>query len=147
TTWFAIDASYNRLHLDTLNGLAYFANTPVRLVTGSSSYYVSNIHSANLAAHFSIGKRVDLSSGFSIVQDVGLDQACNAAVSNGLCVAPPTTSTPTNIPTIFAGAQTFPLRYLSPQTKVSFRIREKLRWNTGYQHYAYREDVSNLQNF
>jgi len=44
-------------------------------------------------------------------------------------------------------AQTFPLRYLSPQGRISLRINEKLRWNAGYQNYGYHEDFSALQNY
>ena len=43
-------------------------------------------------------------------------------------------------------AQTFPLRYLSPQGRISVRINEKLRWNAGYQYYGYHEDFSVLQS-
>jgi hypothetical protein len=43
--------------------------------------------------------------------------------------------------------QTFPLRYLSPQGRVSVRISEKIRWNAGYQYYGYHEDFSGLQNY
>ncbi len=68
---FFIDAGYERLHLDTLGGLAYFAGSPTSLVTGDSSYYVSNINSANLAARVAVSRRIDLSIGFTVVQDVG----------------------------------------------------------------------------
>jgi hypothetical protein len=135
-TWFFIDAGYERLHVNSLGGLAYFAGSPSTLVTGDSSYYVSNINSANIVARFAVGKRIDLSIGFNIVQDVGDGRA-----------------TATSAPTIytsnpaFIAAQTFPLRYLSPQAKVSFKITERIRWNAGYQYYGYREDFSSLQNF
>jgi hypothetical protein len=135
-TRFSLDAGYARLHLDTLGGLAYFAGSPVQEVTGDSSYYVSNIHTGNLAAHIAASKRVDLSIGFSIVQDVGDGRA--TATSASLIY----TSNPA-----FIAAQTFPLRYLSPQAKVSFKITEKIRWNAGYQYYGYRETFSDLQDF
>jgi hypothetical protein len=134
--WFSIDAGYGRLHLDSLGGLAYFAGAPAQEVTGTSSYYVSNIHTGNLAARMSLGKRTDLSIGFSIVQDVG----------DGRATATSAPTTYTSAPA-FLAAQTFPLRYLSPQGKLSFRITEKIRWNVGYQHYAYRESFSTLQDY
>ncbi len=136
TTRFFIDAGYERLHLDTLGGLAYFAGAPSQLVTGDSSYYVSNIHSGNLAARFAVNNRIDLSLGFNIVQDVGDGRATAISASTIY------TSNPA-----FLAAQTFPLRYLSPQAKISFKITEKIRWNAGYQHYAYRESFSALQDF
>ncbi len=134
--WFSIDAGYGRLHLDSLGGLAYFAGAPAQEVTGTSSYYVSNIHTGNLAARMSAGKRTELLVGFSIVQDVG----------DGRATATSAPTTYTSAPA-FLAAQTFPLRYLSPQGKLSFRITEKIRWNVGYQHYAYRESFSSLQDY
>ena len=47
---------------------------------------------------------------------------------------------------MFASVQSFPLRYLSPQGRISVRINEKLRWNAGYQNYGYRQDFSVLQS-
>jgi hypothetical protein len=79
-----------------------------------------------------VGARVDLSIGFSIVQDVGDGRA---------------TPTGTTLTPAFIAAQTFPLRYLSPQGKFSFKINGKIRWNVGYQHYAYRETFSLLQDY
>ena len=72
--------------------------------------------------------------GFSIVQDVG----------DGRATATSAPTTYTSAPA-FLAAQTFPLRYLSPQGKLSFRITEKIRWNVGYQHYAYRESFSTFR--
>jgi hypothetical protein len=136
SNWFSLDAGYGRLHLDTLGALAYFAGSPSKEVTGDSSYYVSNIHSGNLAAHVIANKRVELSIGFSIVQDVG-DGRLTATGAPKIYTSAKA----------FLAAQTFPLRYLSPQGKVSLKITEKIRWNAGYQHYAYREDFSDLQDY
>ena len=47
----------------------------------------------------------------------------------------------------FQAAQTFPLRFLSPQARLSFRITPKIRWNAGYQYYGYREDFSITQDY
>jgi len=128
--WFSIDAGYNKLHLDTLGAINYFAQIggvgPVQPVTTNQSYYVSNIHTGNLAARFSIRQRVDVSVGYSHVQDVGGSRVVGLA----------------SVPTY----QSFPLRYLSPQGRISVRINEKLRWNAGYQNYGYREDFAVLQN-
>ena len=145
--WFAIDTSYNKLHLDTLGAINYFAQIvspgPLQQVTTDQSRYISNIHTGTLAARFSIRQRVDVSVGYSHVQDVGGGTAplliCDA-IGTPNCASilrlgfPPT-------------RQTFPLRYLSPEGRISVRINERLRWNAGYQHYAYREDFSALQNY
>ena len=51
------------------------------------------------------------------------------------------------LPIAFAAAQTFPLRFESPQARLSIRINKQLRWNAGYQYYGYNEQFSALQNF
>jgi hypothetical protein len=131
--WFSIDAGYDRLHLDSLGGISYFLNSA--LVTGDESYYVSNLHTGTLAAHFAVRKRVDISVGYSHVQDVGDGRA--TALGTGLYTSQPA----------LLAAQTFPLRFLSPQARVSLRITPKIRWNVGYQYYGYREDFSSLQDY
>lgn len=134
--WFAIDASYAKLHLDTLGGLSYFVAN-AQPVLGSQSYYVSNIHTATLMAHFTVLKRADLLVGYSHVQDVGDGRAT------------PLTSSVTAplVPQAFVAAQTFPLRFLSPQGRLSVRLTRQVRWNAGYQYYGYSEDFSTLQNY
>jgi hypothetical protein len=134
TPWFSVDLGYNRLHLDTLGGLAYFLGRTQ--VTTDQSYYVSNVHAGNLAARFRAGKRTDVSIGMSIVQDTGDGRATATS-------APLTYSSQP----AFIAAQTFPLRFLSPQARVSVRITEKIHWNAGYQHYGYREDFQSLQDY
>jgi hypothetical protein len=130
---FSLDASYSRMHLDTLGGLAYFiARTPVN---GDQSYYVSNIHTVSVMAHFIVHKRADVLMGYSHVQDTGDGRA--TAQGSGLYSAQPA----------FQAAQTFPLRFLSPQARLSLRLTPKLRWNAGYQYYGYREDFSTDQNY
>jgi hypothetical protein len=133
TPWFSIDASYAKLHLNTLGGINYFALGAE--VTGESSYYISNIHTGNLGAHFMFLKRADLYAGYSHVQDVGDGRATPDGA--GIYSALPA----------FQGAQTFPLRYLSPQVRLSIRITPKLRWNAGYQYYGYSQQFSALQNY
>jgi hypothetical protein len=132
-SWFSIDASYTKLHLNTLGGINYFALGTE--VTGESLYYVSIIHSATLGVHFTLAKRADLYAGYSHVQDVGDGRATPDGA--GVYSALPA----------FQAAQTFPLRYLSPQLRLSVRITPKLRWNTGYQYYGYREQFSNTQDY
>jgi hypothetical protein len=134
---FSIDASYSRLHSDSLGGISYFVGAGPAVL--DHSYYVSNIHAATLMARFAVAKRADVSLGYSHVQDVGDGRA--TAVGNLLDVAPSTAAT------AFAAAQTFPLRFLSPQAKLSIHITPKVRWNAGYQYYGYRENFSALQNY
>ncbi len=134
TDWFALDAGYSRMHLDTLGGINYFV-AGLGEVTTDDSYYISNIHTGTLAARFTVRKRTDVSVGYSHVQDVGDGRA--TAVGDGLYTSQPA----------FQAAQTFPLRFLSPQARISFRITPKIRWNAGYQYYGYREDFATAQNY
>ena len=131
--WFAIDAGWARLHLDTLGGIQYFANR--QDILDNQSYYVSNIHTGTLSARFTVRKRADVSVGYSHVQDVGDGRAAAIIPSQY-----------TSLPALVA-AQTFPLRFLSPQARVSFRLTQRVRWNAGYQYYGYREDFLTVQNY
>ena len=132
-SWFSIDASYAKLHLTTLGGIDYFAAGSD--VTGENSYYISNLHTATLGARFAIGRRADLYAGYSHIQDTGDGRATpyGAGIESALPA--------------FQAAQTFPMRYLSPQFRLSVKINAKLRWNAGYQYYGYREQFSGLQNY
>jgi hypothetical protein len=133
------------MHLDTLGALNYFAaaGTTNQLYSGGRSYYVSNLHTASTAARIVIQNRVDVSLGFNHVQDTG-DGRVAAGVPPGQVVIQTAIIGPQ---TGFFSAQTFPLRFTSPQGRVSVRIREKLRWNAGYQRYGYAEEFGIYQNF
>jgi hypothetical protein len=120
--WLTLDASYSKLHLDTVSGIAFFARAS--LVEGQRSVYISNIHAANLGAHFTLG-RVGLFTGYSLTEDTG--------GKGGLTVFDPTQ-------VLFGTAQVFPLRFHTPLARVSVRLTSKLRWNAGWQFYRYRED-------
>ncbi|MEO8096299.1 MAG: hypothetical protein ABI811_01250 [Acidobacteriota bacterium] len=134
---FYVDGGYARLHLDTLGAINYFArlgNSTVN-VPGDQSYYVSNMHTVTAAAHFVVRSRVDVSLGLSHIQDTG-DGRATITGTAGFASQPG-----------FLAVQTFPLRFTSPQGRISVRINEKMRWNLGYQHYGYAEDFSLVQNF
>ncbi len=134
---FFIDASYAKLHLDTLGSLSYFSRvgTATVSVTNDRSYYVSNLHTANLSAHFTVRGRVDVSLGLSHIQDTGDGRATVLGNAGYTSLA------------AFQSVQTFPLRFTSPQGKLSVRINDKLRWNAGYQNYGYGEQFSSAQGF
>ena len=131
-TWLSFDASYNKLHLDTLGGIAYFADA--QLQTGQS-YYLSNIHAANAGVRLALLRRADLYFGYSHVQDTGDARATpfNAIVGPSL--------------TAFQGAQTFPLRFQAPLARLSIRIAERLRWNVGYEYYGYHQQFFQENNY
>lgn len=131
-SWLSLDASYTKLHLDTIGGLAFFEGP--QFLPDQVSVYISNIHSATLSARLSYN-RIDFYAGYSHVQDVG----------DGRAVATGTISNPS--PLAFQTAQTFPLRFLSPMARLSIRLNERLRWNVGYQYYGYRESFTTGENY
>jgi hypothetical protein len=69
-SWLSIDASYSKLHLDTVGGLAFFEGTPARL-TDQPSIYISNIQAANLGLRFPVTTRADFYVGYNITKDTG----------------------------------------------------------------------------
>jgi hypothetical protein len=140
--WFALDASYNKQHLDSLDGLAFFSAPDLvsrsQLQTSYSSLFISNIHAGNLGARVAFGKRADLYAGYSIVKDTG----------DGRSTAAPVGVSP--LQTLLDSVQTFPLTYHSPLARLSIRISSKVRWNAGWQYYDYTEQFHLLgynQNF
>jgi hypothetical protein len=126
-SWGSVDASYSKLHLDTIGGIDFFAGSPRSVeVTGLQSIYISNIHAANLGLRFAVKKYADLYVGYNITKDTGDGRGVATAA--------------TGVAGILAAAQTFPLTFQSPLMRLSVRINEKLRWNVGYQYYGYKED-------
>ncbi len=125
--WFSIDAAYNKLHLDTASGLAFFASSTgrPRLQTDYSSLFRSKIHAANLGTRFEVLKRASVYVGYSITKDTGDGR--------------PSFSTDP-IQTLLNAVQTFPLTYQTPLARLSVRITPKIRWNAGWQFYDYSED-------
>lgn len=126
-TKFALDVGYQKLHLDTISGLAYFLN--FTRVDGDRSYYVSNVHAAHAGVRLALIKRVDLYGGFSSTEDTGVGRG-------GFTTQP-----------ALLAAQTFPLTYVSPQARLSVKLREKVRINLGYQYYNYAERVLAQQDY
>jgi hypothetical protein len=125
-SWLAFDGSFNRAHLYTIGGIAYFAGgLPV---DGQSSIYISNLNTVTAGVRFTIGKRVDVYTAYVRTQDLGDGRA-------GLSTD------------IFQAAQTYPMLYQSPFVRLSFRIRERLRWNAGYQYYGFRPDFYRDRGF
>jgi hypothetical protein len=127
--WLSFDASYSKLHLDTVGGLAFFAGTQSpQLQTSYDSIYLSSIHAANAGLRFAFHDRADLFVGYTITKDTGDGRA--SAVPVG--VTDP-------IASLLDSVQTFPLTYQSPMARLSIRISPKLRWNAGWQFYGYGE--------
>ena len=142
--WFALDAGYMKLHLDTVSGIAYFAGTGRTTLQSGNSLYLSNVHAANFGVRFAVAKRADVYVGYTITKDTGDGRAVVATVPD------PASGGVSPAAALFAGVQTFPLSYQSPLGRVSVRITPKVRWNAGWQFYNYHEEFGVLgyyQNF
>ncbi|MGH9581340.1 MAG: hypothetical protein ACRD4O_00195, partial [Bryobacteraceae bacterium] len=124
--------TYSKSHLDTLGGIAFFAQS--QLFKNQLSYYVSNIHAATFTVRLNL-KRADFDLGYSLIQDTGDGRP--AAIST--IVGPNLTA--------FQTAQTFPLKFQSPLARLSIRISEKVRWNVGYQYFGYHENFFAGENY
>ncbi|HWB84902.1 MAG TPA: hypothetical protein VG675_12225 [Bryobacteraceae bacterium] len=135
-----LDASYSKLHLDSLSGLAFFAGDPRSVLqTGFSSLFVSNIHSGSLMGRIALTPRADLFVGYNITLDTGDGRA--SAVPAG--VTDP-------IAALLDSVQTYPLNYQSPLARLSIKITPKIRWNAGWELYLYHEEfglLTYVQNY
>jgi hypothetical protein len=134
--WFAVDAGYNKIHLNTLGGMDFFVTGQL---TNYNALYISNIHTATLGARFSIRKRADIYAGYSHTQDVGDGRSSPDGLPLGAGAS-------TNLDAFFV-AQTFPVKFLSPEARFSLQLTRRMRWNVGYQYYGYSEQFSSVQNF
>lgn len=128
STRFALDAGYQRLHLDTLTGIAYFLN--FNQINSDSSWFVSNVHAAHSNLHLSLLRRLDLTLGVSLTRD------------SGGSPRPAFTQQPALL-----AAQSFPLNFFAPRFRFSYRISDKLRANFGFEHYRYSELILAFQNY
>jgi hypothetical protein len=87
-----------------------------------------------------IGSRADLFVGYSRIQDTGDGRTPLAAPY--VIGVPPTAVAPGTL-----GYQTYPLSFESPLARLSVRLHAKIRWNAGYQHYRYAEELLPVQNY
>ena len=131
--WLSFDASYSKLHLDTISGIAYFFDSQL---IGDRSTYISNIHSGYFGTRIAAGSRAEITLGYSRIQDAGdngrtspffpdltgtRDAACRLRISK-----------------------------LSPDIRIAAGAGvdtnyNQIRWNAGYQHYRYSEQLLQLR--
>jgi hypothetical protein len=133
----AVEAGYAKLHLDTASALAYFA--AARLITGEQSIYRSNLHTGYAGLRLSLRNRLDIYLGYHRLQDAGDGRAAASQPPAGRAIG--------SAQAAFRAVQTFPVTYQSPLGRLSVRIRDKLRWNAGYQWYGYAEEFATFQNY
>ena len=138
-TGIQLDGGYSYIHLDTLTGLAYFAN--FTQVDGDRSHYLSNLHTFHAGAQIQVKKRVDIYAGFVRTQDRGDGRSvADRPTAPGLLLNPETAAA-------FAAAQVFPVAYQSPVIRFSVVLHRNLRWNAGWQYYDYSEKLLRLQDY
>lgn len=130
--WLSFDAGYSKLHLDTTSGLAFFGGGSLVRTNG---YYRSEIHAGNAGARFALGKRVEWYMGYTVTRD--------AADASKMITLDQLAASASTLPLV----QVFPVRFESPLARLSVRLHERLRWNAGYQHYRYREELATFQNY
>jgi hypothetical protein len=135
--WLSFDANYSKLHLDTLTGIAYFFN---RQLTDDRSVYISNLHGGHAGVRIGIGARADLFVGYSRIQDTG--DGSRTLAAPWVIGAPTAALAPGTL-----AYQTYPVAFESPLARLSVRLHNRLRWNAGYQHYRYAEDLLPMQNY
>ena len=104
---FSFDASYAKLHLSTIGGIAFFANA---VFQRNESSYVSNIHSGNIGVRLALAKCADIYLGYSHVQDVGDGRGILVQANDPLLSG-------------FQAAQTFPLTFQAPLAGYRFASR------------------------
>ena len=141
-----LDASYMKLHWDSISGIAFFAGTGRPSLQTGNSLYISNVHAGSLAAHFAIARRADLFVGYSITKDTG--DGRSSTLTGVISPNPPDTASLVN--GLLASVQTFPISYQTPMVRLSVRISPKVRWNAGWQFYNYNEQFqlfNAYQNF
>ena len=132
-SWLSVDASYSKLHLDTVGGLVFFAGLPGDpVLTNAQSIFISNIHAGNLGLRFPITKRADVYVGYNITKDTGDGRASDSLAQT------------TAVGQLLYSVQTFPLTYQTPLLRLSVKVTAKLRYNVGYQYYGYHEDFGLL---
>lgn len=136
--WLSFDANYSKLHLDTLTGIAYFFD---RQRTSDTSVYISNIHGGHAGVRVAIGSRGEAFVGYSRIQDTG-DGRQPVFAAPFVPGVTPTTIAPGTL-----AYQTYPLAFESPLARLSIRLHNKVRWNAGYQHYRYSEELLPVQNY
>ncbi len=131
--WFSIDAvGYSFLHLDTAGGLFFFAGSPRATLQTGTSIYLSNIHAGNLGVRIALRKRADVYLGYNITRDTGDGRSALQA--------------PGTIAALLYNVQTFPLSFQSPLARLTITITDKIKWNVGYQYYAFHQDLA-LESF
>ena len=115
---------YNRVHTNAAIQLAVLGLTGLQ--NGTSLYFV-NDNFVFVNARMQIHPRAVISIGYRIDNDSG--QGNLVPVSALQLIS------------------SYPLKYQSPEAKVSIRITRNVDWNAGWQYYDYKETLFTNQNY
>jgi len=126
----SLDASYSKLHLDTLANL--WAELPINAntivsVPGYTSQYISNVHTVSAFVKTKITNRGTLYAGYTITRDTGDGRSVQ-----DLGIVNPAAE-------FVAAFQTFPMTYQAPLARLSIKISPKVQWNGGWEFYRYNQ--------
>ena len=127
----SLDASYNKLHLDSLANLWTEQPAPnsatIISVPGNVSQYVSNIHTVTFMAKTGLKKRGTFYVGYNLTRDTG-----DGRQVQNLGLQDPAAS-------FLANLNTFPMTYQAPLARLSIKLSPKMQWNGGWEFYRYRQ--------
>jgi len=116
--------TYNRAHTNAAIKLAVLGLSGLQ--NGTSRYFVDdNFAFANVRVH--VNSRAVISVGYRIDNDSG--QGDVVPVS------------PTDL------VSSYPLKFQSPEARLSIRITRNVDWNAGWQYYSYKERFATNQNY
>src|SRR5262249_10056824 len=91
---------------------------------GYTSQYISNIHTVSLGTRLTF-KRATAYAGYNLTRDTGDGRNVqNLGLTN---IAAADTAT----------WATFPMTYMSPMARISYKLTPKVQWNGGWEFYRY----------
>jgi hypothetical protein len=121
---FSVTGGYTYSQLDSNASIIFYASSTLQ--NGNSLYFVRD-HSFFFTSRLQLFSRAKLLVGYRIDQDNGqgdtVAQFPNQIVSS------------------------FPLRFQSPEVRLSFKMTNHVDWNLGYQYYDYQEKLLTTQNY
>lgn len=136
-----LDGGYTWLHLDTAAGVFNLLSPGEAGPVNPRTFYTSNLHTVNFGGRFVPHDRVTLYVGYSLAQDTA-DGRSGLRYDSGLTPTYPNFAEESG--DLFVS---FPLRWQSPQARLTLQVAERLEWNFGWQFYDYGERFSQLQNY
>lgn len=121
---FSLTGGYTHNHLNSNASIIFFLNG---VQTQGNSLYFLRDNYFFFNSFVQLHPRASLYIGYRINKDLG--QGDRVASSSTQILS------------------SYPLSYQSPEVRLSFKLREHVEWNLGWQFYNYREKLANTQNY